>query len=187
MRRYAMGIPVSPVASIIWPWIRRGCGETPEETCMIIEPDKTTGPIDVPWWLVACRGNVALPSRGRMAGPRAKEGQGGMTGGTESESTGGMGAKDAGRYPWRPVIGQFFCTIAFYGPFFGISGILLPAKIGFIDPADKVNLTATATTATLIISMLAGIVFGAPADPAAKASRAADLKRTDAVAASAAR
>ncbi|KAB7788387.1 hypothetical protein [Bifidobacterium cebidarum] len=57
--------------------------------------------------------------------------------------------------------GQFFCTIAFYGPFFDISGILLPAKIGFIDAANKVNLTATVTTVILIISVFAGIIFGA--------------------------
>ncbi|MBT1170361.1 MFS transporter [Bifidobacterium sp. SO4] len=83
---------------------------------------------------------------------------------SNAESTKTMEPKDSGKYPWRPVIGQFFCTIAFYGPFFGISGILLPAKIGFIDPANKVNLTATATTVTLIISVFAGIIFGALSD-----------------------
>ncbi|NEG55389.1 TetR/AcrR family transcriptional regulator [Bifidobacterium platyrrhinorum] len=46
---YAMEILVSAVSSIIWLWIRRGCKETPEEICRIIEKNKTTAPIDVLW------------------------------------------------------------------------------------------------------------------------------------------
>lgn len=46
---YAMEILVSAVSSIIWLWIRRGCRETPEEICRIIEKNKTTAPIDVLW------------------------------------------------------------------------------------------------------------------------------------------
>ncbi|MBT1171775.1 TetR/AcrR family transcriptional regulator C-terminal domain-containing protein [Bifidobacterium sp. MA2] len=46
---YAMEILVSAVSSIIWLWIRRGCKETPEEICRIIEINKTTAPIDVLW------------------------------------------------------------------------------------------------------------------------------------------
>ncbi|KAB7788386.1 TetR/AcrR family transcriptional regulator [Bifidobacterium cebidarum] len=46
---YAMEILVSAVSSIIWLWIRRGCKETPEQICAIIETNKTTAPIDVLW------------------------------------------------------------------------------------------------------------------------------------------
>ncbi|KAB7791276.1 TetR/AcrR family transcriptional regulator [Bifidobacterium leontopitheci] len=46
---YAMEILVSAVSSIIWLWIRRGCKESPDEICMIIEINKTTAPIDVLW------------------------------------------------------------------------------------------------------------------------------------------
>ncbi|PWG66449.1 TetR/AcrR family transcriptional regulator [Bifidobacterium callitrichidarum] len=46
---YAMEILVSAVSSIIWLWIRRGCKETPEQICRIIETNKTTAPIDVLW------------------------------------------------------------------------------------------------------------------------------------------
>lgn len=46
-RDYALEILVSAVSSIIWLWIRRGCKETPEEICAIIEKNKTTAPIDI--------------------------------------------------------------------------------------------------------------------------------------------
>ncbi|MBT1162359.1 TetR/AcrR family transcriptional regulator [Bifidobacterium sp. SO1] len=46
---YAMEILVSAVASIIWLWLRRGCKESPDEICLIIEKNKTTAPIDVLW------------------------------------------------------------------------------------------------------------------------------------------
>ncbi|KFJ01237.1 TetR/AcrR family transcriptional regulator [Bifidobacterium stellenboschense] len=46
---YAMEILVSAVSSIIWLWIRRGCRETPEEICRIIEINKSTAPIDILW------------------------------------------------------------------------------------------------------------------------------------------
>ena len=46
---YAMEILVSAVSSIIWLWIRRGCKESPEEICRIIEVNKTTAPVDILW------------------------------------------------------------------------------------------------------------------------------------------
>lgn len=46
-RDYALEILVSAVSSIIWLWIRRGCKETPEEICAIIEKNKTIAPIDI--------------------------------------------------------------------------------------------------------------------------------------------
>ena len=46
---YAMEILVSAVSSIIWLWLRRGCRETPEEICAIIEKNKTMAPVDVLW------------------------------------------------------------------------------------------------------------------------------------------
>ncbi|MCH9275619.1 TetR/AcrR family transcriptional regulator [Bifidobacterium amazonense] len=46
---YAMEILVSAVSSIIWLWIRRGCKESPDEICLIIEKNKVTAPIDVLW------------------------------------------------------------------------------------------------------------------------------------------
>ena len=46
---YAMEILVSAVSSIIWLWIRRGCKESPEEICQIIEVNKTTAPVDILW------------------------------------------------------------------------------------------------------------------------------------------
>ncbi|MBT1172737.1 MFS transporter [Bifidobacterium sp. MA2] len=72
--------------------------------------------------------------------------------------------KDTGRFPWRASIGQFFGTIGWYAPFFGISAILLPAKIEMIDPAQKVSLVASATTVTMVIAIFAGVIFGALSD-----------------------
>lgn len=46
---YAMEILVSAVAAIVWLWIRRGCKESPEEICLIIERNKTTAPADILW------------------------------------------------------------------------------------------------------------------------------------------
>ncbi|RSX52977.1 TetR/AcrR family transcriptional regulator [Bifidobacterium samirii] len=46
---YAMEILVSAVSSIIWLWLRRGCRETPEQICAIIERNKTTAPTDILW------------------------------------------------------------------------------------------------------------------------------------------
>ncbi|KFI52267.1 TetR/AcrR family transcriptional regulator [Bifidobacterium biavatii] len=46
---YAMEILVSAVSSIIWLWIRRGCQESPDEICLIIEKNKVTAPIDILW------------------------------------------------------------------------------------------------------------------------------------------
>ena len=46
-RDYALEILVSAVSSIIWLWIRRGCKETPERICAIIEKNKTTAPVDI--------------------------------------------------------------------------------------------------------------------------------------------
>ena len=46
-RDYALEILVSAVSSIIWLWIRRGCKETPEQICAIIEKNKTTAPVDI--------------------------------------------------------------------------------------------------------------------------------------------
>ncbi|MBW3091509.1 TetR/AcrR family transcriptional regulator [Bifidobacterium sp. 82T10] len=46
---YAMEILISSVASIIWLWLRRGCKESPDEICLIIEKNKTTAPIDILW------------------------------------------------------------------------------------------------------------------------------------------
>ncbi|NMN00908.1 multidrug-efflux transporter [Bifidobacterium sp. DSM 109958] len=68
------------------------------------------------------------------------------------------------RFPWRPSIAQFFATIGFYAPFFGISAVLLPAKIAMIDPDNKVAMTASATTVTLLISVFAGFICGALCD-----------------------
>lgn len=46
-RDYALEILVSAVSSIIWLWIRRGCKETPEQICAIIERNKNTAPVDI--------------------------------------------------------------------------------------------------------------------------------------------
>ncbi|PJM73741.1 hypothetical protein CS006_00695 [Bifidobacterium primatium] len=67
-------------------------------------------------------------------------------------------------FPWRPSIAQFFGTIGFYAPFFGISAVLLPAKIQMIAPDQKVSMVASATSITLLISVFAGFICGALCD-----------------------
>ncbi|OXN01131.1 TetR/AcrR family transcriptional regulator [Bifidobacterium vansinderenii] len=46
-RDYALEIMVSSVVSIIWMWMRRGCEESPERICAIIERNKVIAPIDI--------------------------------------------------------------------------------------------------------------------------------------------
>ena len=46
-KQYAQEMLISAISSILWLWLRRGCKESPETICAIIERNKTTAPIDI--------------------------------------------------------------------------------------------------------------------------------------------
>lgn len=78
----------------------------------------------------------------------------------------GRGIKDSAqpRFPWRPGLGLLFGGAGWYWAGQAISTVLLPAKIATIDPAGKVNAVALISAATMVLSIVAGIVGGALSD-----------------------
>ncbi|MBT1172741.1 MFS transporter [Bifidobacterium sp. MA2] len=81
-----------------------------------------------------------------------------------ADQTAVQGPKDTGKFPWRPSMAQFFATIGWYAPFFGISAALLPAKLAQVAPDQKADLLAQSTTVAMFIAIFAGIIFGALSD-----------------------
>lgn len=75
-----------------------------------------------------------------------------------------QGPWDTGKFPWRPSMAQFFATIGWYAPFFGISAALLPAKLAAVAPDQKADLLAQSTTIAMFIAIFAGVIFGALSD-----------------------
>ncbi|PLS31654.1 multidrug-efflux transporter [Bifidobacterium margollesii] len=68
------------------------------------------------------------------------------------------------KFPWKPGLGLLFGGAGWYWAGQAVNAVLLPAKIGQIDPDGKVAMVAIVSTVTMIISIIAGIVGGALSD-----------------------
>lgn len=68
------------------------------------------------------------------------------------------------KFPWKPGLGLLFGGAGWLWAGQGINAVLLPAKIGQIDPQGKVAMVATVSIVTMLISIVAGIVGGALSD-----------------------
>lgn len=82
----------------------------------------------------------------------------------QAMGTRGITDEQQPRYPWRTGLGLLFGGAGWIWAGQAINSVLLPAKIGQIDPENKVSLVATVSVVTMIISIIAGLVGGSLSD-----------------------
>ncbi|RSX49502.1 MFS transporter [Bifidobacterium callimiconis] len=76
----------------------------------------------------------------------------------------GIVDEDQPKFPWKPGLGLLFGGAGWYWAGQAVNAVLLPAKIGQIDPQGKVAMVAIVSTVTMVISIFAGIIGGALSD-----------------------
>ncbi|WP_407886549.1 MFS transporter [Levilactobacillus sp. N40-8-2] len=75
-----------------------------------------------------------------------------------------MNPTQAKKMPKRLAWGLLIGCVSWMGPYSGMNGTLLPAKIGMLDPINKVKLVATFAAIAMIVAMFANLVEGALSD-----------------------
>ncbi|MCH5463728.1 MFS transporter [Levilactobacillus tujiorum] len=68
------------------------------------------------------------------------------------------------KMPKRLAWGLLIGCVSWMGPYSGMNGTLLPAKIGMLDPVNKVKLVATFAAIAMIVAMFANLIEGALSD-----------------------
>lgn len=68
------------------------------------------------------------------------------------------------KMPKRLAWGLLIGCVSWMGPYSGMNGTLLPAKIGMLDPINKVKLVATFAAIAMIVAMFANLIEGALSD-----------------------
>jgi MFS family permease len=75
-----------------------------------------------------------------------------------------VGRTSLSKFNWRIAVALFIAGILWIGPYVGSIGVLLPAAVEQVAPADKVQLVGVLGILGAALSLVANIVFGALSD-----------------------